>query len=142
MSEHKQATRRWVDEVWNNRNQAAPAAMMAPNCVVHGLAQNGTDIVGPEAFRKFHAAFLGAFSNLHLQIEDMIEEDGRVFMRFTATGRHDGDTLGFPPTHRNMRVTGMTVTRFENGKFVEGWNCFDAMGMMQQLGVVPAGNAW
>ena len=142
VSEHKQATRRWVDEVWNNRNAAAVTALMAPNCVVHGLAQDGGDIVGPDGFRKFHQAFLGAFSNLHLQIEDMLEENDRVFIRFTATGTHDGDTFGFPATHRNIRVTGMTVTRFVGDKFVEGWNVFDAVGMLGQLGVMPQGNAW
>ena len=141
MSEHKQAARRWIEDVWNNRNSAAITAMLAPNCVIHGLAQNGEDI-GPEGFRRFHEAFTGAFSNLHLQIDDMIEEGDRVFMRFTATGRNDGDTLGFPATHREIRVTGMTVTRRANNQFVEGWNCFDAMGMLGQLGVVPPGNSW
>ena len=30
----------------------------------------------------------------------------------------------------------MNIVRIEGGKFVEGWNLFDQLGMLQQLGLV------
>ena len=45
--------------------------------------------------------------------------------------------MGIAPTGKQVTVTGMTIDRFVNGQFVEGWSNFDALGMLQQLGVVP-----
>ena len=97
---------------------------------------------GPDGFLQFHRAFTSAFPDLRLHVEDAIEQGDRVAMRFTATGTHSGDGLGFPATNRPMRVSGMTIARVAGGKFVEGWNVFDALGMMQQLGVAPQGDGW
>jgi len=139
---HCAAIREWYEEVWNKRDLSAITRMMAPDVVVHGLAQGGGALHGPDGFLQFHRAFTSAFPDLRLHVEDAIEQGDRVAMRFTATGTHSGDGLGFPATNRPMRVSGMTIARVVDGKFVEGWNVFDALGMMQQLGVAPQGDAW
>jgi predicted ester cyclase len=36
-----------------------------------------------------------------------------------------------------MEITGITIEQFSDGKIVEDWTNFDALGMMQQLGLVP-----
>ncbi|PYX38616.1 MAG: hypothetical protein DMG75_03450, partial [Acidobacteria bacterium] len=57
---------------------------------------------------------------------------------WTATGTHNGDLPGIPRTGRRFSVTGMTIARIRNGKFVESWGNWDTLRLMQQLGVVPA----
>ena len=137
MEDNKTVGRLWFEEVWNGRSTDAIDRRMAPDCVVHGLGDGGHDLRGPSGFKPFHAAFLSAFADLHLTIEDLIEENDRVVIRWTATGTHTGDSLGFPATNKRMRVGGVTIARIQNGKLVEGWNNFDQMGMLQQLGAAP-----
>jgi predicted ester cyclase len=56
--------------------------------------------------------------------------------RWTVSGTHQGDLPDIPKTGRHFSVTGMSLGRIENGKFVESWNNWDALGLMQQLGAV------
>jgi predicted ester cyclase len=72
-------------------------------------------------------------------MEDQLAEGDKVVTRFTARGTHQGDSEDFgPPTGNRIEVTGITIERFsEEGKIVEDWTNFDALGLMQQLGLVP-----
>ncbi len=126
--------RRWFQEVWNEGRTSTIDELMGADARMHGL---GEDLVGPAAYKQFHAAYRGAFPDLHIEIEDVLADDDRVLIRWTATGTHTGDTLGPPATHRPARFGGMSLARVQNGQIVEGWNAFDEMGMSRQLGLVP-----
>ena len=91
-----------------------------------------------EGAKQFAADFRQAFPDLQTTIEDMVAEGDKVVIRFSARGTHQGETedLG-PPTGNSFEVTGVTIKRFSDGKIVEDWTNFDALGMMQQLGLVP-----
>jgi predicted ester cyclase len=78
------------------------------------------------------------FADLRIFIEDLIEEDNRVAVRWRATGTLTGNGLGVPPTGKPMTITGISILRIENGQFVEGWNNFDVLGMHRQLGTLAA----
>lgn len=132
-AENKALIRRWFEEVWNKGRVAAIDEMFAVDGVAHGL---GADMHGAAAFKPFHAAFRDAFPDLRIEVEDMIAEGDKVAYRFSVTGTHRGHGLGFPATDKPARFTGMGVVRVQNGKIVEGWNNFDQLGMLQQLGVV------
>lgn len=126
---------RWFEEVWNKGRVSAIDELMTSECRVCGL---GDDLIGPQAFKSFHAAYRNAFPDLNVVVDDTIAEDDRVVLRWTATATHAGDGLGFPATGKKVQFTGISIARVENGKLVEGWNSFDQLGMLQQLGVVAA----
>ena len=67
-----------------------------------------------------------------------VTEGDKVVSRFRARGTHQGETedLG-PPTGNRVEITGISMSTVAEGKLVEDWTNFDAMGMMQQLGMVP-----
>jgi predicted ester cyclase len=68
----------------------------------------------------------------------MVAEGDMVVMRFRGSGTHEGETEAFgPPTGKRMEITGITIKRLSDGKIVEAWTNFDALGMMQQLGMIP-----
>ena len=46
--------------------------------------------------------------------------------------------MGIPPTGKPVTVTGMIINRIGNGQSEEGWLNVDALGMLQQLGVIPS----
>jgi predicted ester cyclase len=54
------------------------------------------------------------------------------------TGTHRGEFMGIPATNKSVKVSYIDLWRVENGKFVENWVQLDMLGLMQQLGVVPA----
>ena len=134
MSEdNKMLIQRWFDEVWNAGRVASIDALMAPECVVHGL---GDDTQGPEGFKPFHTAYRTAFPDLRITIDQMVAEGDIVAARWSGTGTHRGNLLGLLATDKPVRLSGMTFARIQNGKLVEGWNVFDQLGMLRQLGVV------
>jgi predicted ester cyclase len=80
--------------------------------------------------------FRGAFPDLKGTPEDQIAEGDKVVMRWTARGTHQGELQGIPPTGRRVTVTGIVISRAAEGKLVESWEVYDALGMMRQLGLV------
>jgi steroid delta-isomerase-like uncharacterized protein len=82
--------------------------------------------------------FRTAFPDLHFTIEDEIAEGDTVVSRWTARGTHRGEFMGTPPTGRTIAVTGMDILHFVDGRIRENWAAFDALGLLQQLGAIPA----
>ena len=132
VEENKAIFRRIVAEGFNKGNLAIVDELVATNHVNH------TDNVhGPEEYKQFITMYRTAFPDLHMTIEDQIAEGDKVVNRWTSRGTHKGDLMGIPPTGKQTTVTGMYVARIIGGKIVEEWGNFDALGMMQQIGVVP-----
>jgi predicted ester cyclase len=88
---------------------------------------------------KQHIAFSeGAFPRYELIAEDMIAEGDLVTVRATVRGTHQGDLMGIPPTGKQVEMPLIIIYRVADGKIVEHWMVADQLGMMQQLGVIPA----
>jgi predicted ester cyclase len=81
-----------------------------------------------------------AFPDARFEIQDEFTGSQNEVTRWTVTGTHQGELAGIPPTGRRFSVTGISIARIANGKIIESWNSWDALGMMQQLGVVPTEN--
>ena len=82
--------------------------------------------------------FKAAFPDMHLHIEDEIAEGDKITIRFTGHGTHRGELMGIPATGKEVNFAGISIARIAGGKIMERWEEFDMMGMMVQLGVVPA----
>jgi predicted ester cyclase len=74
---------------------------------------------------------------MRLTIEDIIAEGDKVIARWSCRGQHKGELNGIAPTGKQVAIPGVSVMRFAGGKMVEGYVNWDALGLMQQLGVVP-----
>ena len=130
--------RRWFVRVWNQKNAATIDEMMAPNCVIHGLSEERETMRGPAQFRRFYDPFRSAFPDIHIEVDDVLLDGRQTAARISATGTHTGEGLGIPPTGRPVRATGIIIMRWDdNGRIVEGWNEFDAAGMLRQIGAPP-----
>lgn len=132
--ENKANIRQFYEEVWNQGNLAAVDELTAADFVDQGLLP---PVHGLEALKQYVGMYRAAFPDAHFTIEDMIADGDKIVVRFTATGTQHGDFMGIPPTGKHVTVTGISITRLEKGKVVEGWSSFDALGMLQQLGVIP-----
>jgi steroid delta-isomerase-like uncharacterized protein len=134
--ENKALIRRFYEEVFNNRNLAALDDFYAPNHIDHTLPPGLP--VGPEGTKQAIATMLEGFPDLHISIEDMIAEGDKVVIRFTTHGTQQGTLGGIPPTNKQVAISTIEITRIAEGKIVEDWGLDDRLGMLQQLGLVPA----
>lgn len=91
-----------------------------------------------EGVKQFYGMMLSAFPDTNVTFEEMVAEGEEVACRYTFRATHRGDFLGIPPSGNRVEMGGMTILRFEGGKCVERWQNADMMGLMQQIGAIPA----
>ena len=121
---------RWFEEVWNQGRREVIDELLAADCTIH---DGSSAIQGPQEFKVFYDRIRAAFSEIRVTPEHGISADGHVCMRWSLTARHTGDGLGMPATGRVVEATGMTIVRIVNGRFAEGWQNWDMLGLMQQI---------
>ena len=137
MSEqNKTIVRRLFEELWNKGNLPVADELIAPTYTHHDAATADVGR-GPESEKKRVTMYRTAFADFRLTIEDIIAEGETVMARWSCRGTHKGDLNGIAPTGKQFAISGVTVARVANGKIVEGWVNWDALSLMQQLGVVP-----
>jgi len=126
----------FVDEVWNGDNYGYIEETHSEDYVGHWFDIEGGEVdkAGLEGFiREAHTGF----SDFEMEIEFTVVEDDMGVTGFTVHGTHDGEYAGIPATGNFGSTPGIMVHRFEDGKVVEAWAVWDALGQLQQLGVVP-----
>jgi len=77
----------------------------------------------------------GAFPDINVVVEDAFGAKDKVVLRWSATMTHRGDHLGMPATGERVRLSGITIARFADKRIVEGWDNWDQLGMLKQIGV-------
>jgi steroid delta-isomerase-like uncharacterized protein len=136
MSEqNKAAVRRLIQKGLNEQKLDEFDRYYSAEVVNHVLPPNMPQ--GLEGSKMFASMFIAAFPNIEVTVEDLMAEDNKTVLRWTARGTHQGDLMGIPPTGKEICITGMAIDRFEDGKSVEHWEILDQLTMMQQLGVIP-----
>jgi steroid delta-isomerase-like uncharacterized protein len=136
MAAHEAVIGQFFAAFTGRRDVEAAGDVLAEDAVIHQDAMPGP--LNKDAYKQVGAMFLAAFGDLGATIEEQIVQGDRVVTRVTWTGTHNGDLAGIPPTGRSFRVTGILIDRIANGQIVERWNVGDQLGMMMQLGLVPA----
>ena len=113
-------------------------ALLSDDFVEHeetpGLAPTKDGVL--EFFRMYRAAF----PDLRMDPEDVLASGDKVVARVRATGTHEGEFMGMPPTGKSVDVQLIDIMLFaEDGLVREHWWVVDMLAMLQQLGVVPQG---
>jgi steroid delta-isomerase-like uncharacterized protein len=134
--ENKDLVSRW----WEALNQhTAPQIIddiYASDYILHdpSLAE---PVQGVEGVRKFVTSVLSAFPDAHYTVESLIAEADRVAQHISVRGTHQAEFQGIPATGKQVAVWVIVISRIANGKIVEEWQMFDALGMLKQMGVIP-----
>jgi steroid delta-isomerase-like uncharacterized protein len=137
MSEaNKKVVRRLFEEVWNKGNLQATDELFAPTYTHHDSSTPDFGR-GPESEKKRATLYRTALPDVRLTIDDIISEGETVTARWSCRGTHKGDLNGIAPTGKQVTISGISIARFANGKMAEGWVNWDALSLMQQLGVAP-----
>ncbi len=123
MSEwNKAIVRRLVEEVLNGGRMEVIHELYAP-----ALVAGATEWIAP---------FRASFPNVHMEVVELIAEGDTVVGRFTCSGTHLGEWLGYAPTGRRFEaIDEVSIYRFRDGRIVETWGLEDNLGRLEQLGL-------
>jgi predicted ester cyclase len=132
---NKEIVRRGLEEPWTNLD------------VLDELVSDdyiGYDPALPEPIRGVQGAkdnvneYRAAFEGAKITVKEQVAEGDLVASRWEGRGKHTGELMGIGPTGTEAVVTGLTLSRVANGKIVEEWTNWDTLGMLQQIGGIPA----
>jgi steroid delta-isomerase-like uncharacterized protein len=123
-------------EALNQKNPKMAEDIFAANWVNHDPAF--PPLQGIEGARQLVSMFGNAFPDRRVVIENMIAEGDRVACNFTFSGTHQGEFNGIPPTGKHVQVNAAGVFRVVDGRLTDNWVNFDALGMLTQMGLIPA----
>ena len=90
-----------------------------------------------EGVRQLFHMYRAAFPDLRMEPEDVLVSGDKAVARVRATGTHEGEFMGRPPTNKEVAVAVIDICRFEEGKMIEHWGVPDRFHLMVQLGFVP-----
>jgi len=135
-SENKAVVRRFIDDVLNHGRLEAADEIVAENFIeldpLPGQKQ------GREGLKEIIVMLRSGFPDMNWVIEEMIASGEKVVTRFHWTGTHKGEFMGMPATGKSVKVKGVVIDRIVGGRMTESRILMDDLGMMQQLGVIPA----
>jgi steroid delta-isomerase-like uncharacterized protein len=135
--QNKSIVRRWVEEGWNKGNVGVVDQLYAPDVVQHDPG-SPAPVTSSAALKQYVGAYLSAMPDLRCTIDDLVAEGDKVLWRFTSYGTQTGALMNIPPSGKAGVMTGMVLFRLADGKIVEVWVNYDLLGLLQQLGVLPA----
>jgi steroid delta-isomerase-like uncharacterized protein len=140
IDDNKAVVRRWFDEVVSHGNMSSLDAICA-QChpqfaVVRGVVEPAPQ--GIPGLKGLVTSLRTAFPDLNAKVDEQIAEGDKVVSRVTMSGTHQGEFMGMPPTGRSFTIAGVSIWEVRGGQLISEWVNWDSMGMMKQLGVVPA----
>lgn len=142
VDENKAITKTFYEEVWNKANFDWLERNYTDDFQLNALWQNtGLGRSGTAAKQEARGTierWLHGFPDMHVTVDEQIAEGPFVASRHAATGTQGRDFMGIPNTGKRGTVTGITINRLAGGKIAEVWTCWDAVGMMMQLGIIPS----
>ena len=128
--------RRFVDEVINQGKMGSAEEFVWED-VVEQVPLPGQG-PGLEGLKDVLRGMRSAFPDIDFSIKEQVCEGDKVVSRFEWTGTHKAEFMGVPATGRQVRVWGVVIDRLEAGRIKDTRILMDALGLMMQLGALPA----
>ena len=134
---NKELARRYFEEFFNGRRADLAEIFMTSDYRFYD-PQQAPDVVGPKAMADAVAVYQNQLEG-HWQVEQILAaENDHVVVRWTGQGVHTAEVMGIPATGKRVSVAAISLLRIAEGKVAEHWCTWDTLGMLQQMGVVPA----
>ena len=133
---HESLLRRWFDGIWNQGDVDVADQLMAPQGVLHETAAGTDALLTLPEFKAMAHTFRAAIPDVRLELTHCIESGEYAAAHVVATGTHSGPGLGFAPTGRSFRITGLVMVHVLDDRIVEGWSSFDLLSLFEQLGAL------
>lgn len=106
--------------------------VVAPDSIDHDPAPG--QVAGPKGYRAFFSELRSAFPDMEAEPVELLADEDAIAFAYTLTGTHKGSFMGLPATGKTVKIRGMQISKFRNGKMVERWGSSDQLGILQQIG--------
>jgi steroid delta-isomerase-like uncharacterized protein len=136
IEQNKEIVREFIDRVFTKGDLSAVDDLLTEDFVNHDAHFGAPE--GREAFRYMGTVVREACPDWHSDLHMLVGEDDIVVERFTASGTQQGELAGVPPTGREVSMPGINIFRIADGRIAERWGRVDELGLLKQLGAVPA----
>ena len=134
-AENEQVVRRFFEEFCNGRRAEVADEIFASDYVSHGPQAPPAE--GPEGAKARVGLYQEALAG-HWEVVELFGCGDRVVARWTGSGTHQSELMGVEPTGASIAVDAISIFRIADGKIAEEWTVWDALGLLQQVGAVPA----
>ena len=94
-------------------------------------------VPGPAGYRFFFSGMRTAFPDLNVAAETVVQDGDSLAFAYTLTGTHNGPLGKIPPTGKKVKIRGVQISKFKDGKMVERWGSSDELTLLKQIGVIP-----
>ena len=133
--ENEALVRRFFEDFCNGRRTEVAEEIVARDYVSHGPQAPPAE--GPEGVKARVSVYQDSLDG-HWDVQELFSAGDRVVARWSGRGTHEGELMGVAPTGRPITVDAISVFRIADGKIAEEWTVWDALGLLQQVGAVPA----
>lgn len=110
--------------------------VVAPDCIDHDPAEG--QVPGPAGYRFLFTGMRAAFPDISVALETVVQDEDTIAFAYTLTGTQTGPLGKIPPTGKKVKIRGLQISKFKDGKMVERWGSSDELTLLKQIGVIPA----
>ncbi|MEK6220632.1 MAG: ester cyclase [Chloroflexota bacterium] len=135
MSEAAEKLLDGILDAWNSKNVEKLTEYHLESWINHSAPDGMNDLA---SLQGMFALFTSAFPDLEMAIPKSIVDGDQVSYMYTISGTHTGDFMGIPASGKEINFQGMTMLNMDAGRCTEAWGVLDMMGLMQQIGAIPA----
>ena len=138
--ENKAAVRACLETI-SKENSDVLDRIVSPDYVLHDPALP-EEVRGAEGLRELLEEYRKAIGDVRLTIDQQFTDGDHVATRWFVRGTHQGELMGASPSGREIAFSGVTISRCRDGRIVEEWEICDTLGLLQQIGALPATVSW
>lgn len=136
---NKATCRHFIQQILNEGHYSSIRDFVSPDSVHHELDDMSTPAGhGPEWFADLIRLYHIGFPDLQVEVQDQMAENDRVMTTLRMQGTQTGPLLGIGVSGKPIDISGVRIDRLAEGKIAESWFHWDALGMLQQIGALPA----
>jgi steroid delta-isomerase-like uncharacterized protein len=133
---NKQVMIRFTDFI-NTASETLAAELISPDAIFH-VPGRSEPMRGPAGYLAIIQMMRGGFPDIQWTLEEMVAEHDKVAARFTMRGTHLGTFFGTPSTGKKITVQALNIYRLSGGQIIEETGQPDLLGLLQQIGAIPA----
>lgn len=108
--------------------------VVAPDSIDHDPAPR--QVPGPQGYRALFTEMRTAFPDMKVELAKLVVDEDNIAFAYTFAGTHKGPLMGIPATGHKVKIRGMQISQFREGKMVERWGSSDQLGILQQIGAM------
>ncbi len=137
LAANKELVRRLFVEGLGAGNLDLVDELVAPDVITHNpLILDAPS--GPESVRGGLEMLRNAFSDIEVEVHDLIAEGDRVAVFVQISGTNTGDYRRGGATGKHGSIRAFFVWRVADGRLAESWGVADRFAFLQQLGMIPS----